>query len=644
MPELPVQTGQTVQVQQVPTGFSQAHITPEDQGAGIAKGLAQAGQVIGEIATQQRRLKADFDAVEADHEFVKQESAAWEDFKTKYKPNEYKDHLEEYQNSLEALLPKVAKERKLDDPLAQKAYHTMTRRRMDFRMAHATQFAGDQLEKWMDNSAIATTDHAIEQARNSPPPTIKTPEGGEVIDTRDMGTNMLQAAHERMERLGKQMPADKAAFIVHNDQVKIVEGALSGYLGNDDPAAMKKFLDAPIVGVNDANGIPMTPKRILGEKWKEWERKADRLHAEKKGDALGFATLAANNFDPVAAEKDLQGQLEKKSITQEEYRNSVDAVKHHSDLHQDLVNKQVASDERIAWRAINANGGSPVGAFNTPEERQAWQRLQDTDFPRRVRAGSEKDEARDMLVGARWTEWLANNHEKASKMNLDELLKVARSKEIGMTGPTEKYVVPSINRFMMEKNPLRKRGEAETIQVGQVEIWKGLGKEFDPARPELNKWQNWEDPVERKAYAMYMQRLTDWLGKWYADPANKDTQPSPEEFQKAMGPLLEKVEIPPGPDRPFLPWKPIQEPRIKQMARNLLRTGAGSGNTQDVKPGLPGTGVTPTPSPAPASPKKAEEEIPQADLKDIDDVLKENNKPITDENRRKLWKAMNGGK
>jgi hypothetical protein len=80
------------------------------------------------------------------------------------------------------------------------------------------------------------------------------------------------------------------------------------------------------------------------------------------------------------------------------------------------------------------------------------------------------------------------------------------------------------------------------------------------------------------------------------------------------------------------------------MARNLLRTGAGSGNTQDVKPGLPGTGVTPTPSPAPASPKKAEEEIPQADLKDIDDVLKENNKPITDENRRKLWKAMNGGK
>ena len=574
---LPEQIEPTVAPTGIQGGTLQTYVRPEQIGGQVARGLQEAGAATGDIAHRQRLLNADFQAVEADHEFVKRETDEWEKFKTKYKPNELKDHLPEYQASLESLGQKVLQDMGIKDPLAQKAYLTMTRRRQDFRMAHAIEYAGDQNEKWMDNEAQGSVDKAALNAQTRPPP--MRADGS--FDTRDLGLDLSEMAHLYGTRLEQHMPADKAAEKVHEAQIKVIESALGGFVGNDQVREGKAFLDAPIAGVTDAQGVQLTPRRILGARALTWENKLKERHAEKVGDVLGLAVMQATGMNSLKAEQELQRRAalpedNPDHIDAQTLKQAVDSVAHYGQVHKDVEAQTIADAEKTVYRAIHNNGDSLVGAFKTKEELEAWDLLKDTNFKERLRNELRKDENPDGIAMARFTEYLVNNTEEASKMSVAQLEKKAR--ELGATQSQMTHIGARIEHFISQKDPERRRQAATQAMQAHADLFESLGKPYDAAHPEQNKWSNWSDPLERKAAALWEQKFFEWQGKWERE--HKGAAPPDEEYEKFKASLLQRVPAPPGTFH-WRVWETPTEPRILQMARQSL--AAPSGKTQDIQ-------------------------------------------------------------
>ena len=615
MGNLPIQTGQTVEVQQAPGPFSTAKFTPDDFGAGIGKGLLGLGQAIQKKEEEDQRLRADFDATNADHEFVKQEAQLWDEFKTKYRPDQYKDKLSEYQTALERLSPQVMKDSKLSDPIAQKLFHSMTRRRIDYRMAHAAQFAGDASEKWMDNEAMGTVDKGILHAQTQPPKTITTPEGAEIVDTRDLGVDLNAATRQRMARLSRQMPEDKAAAYVHKDHIAIIEGALNGYAGSEDYKGARAFLDAPIIGVNDADGLPMTPRRVLGARAKVWEGKFKEAGSKKEGDLRGFTFLDEADGDPVAAMEAAKSALKLPAtdpghLPEDQRKAAFEAIDNYSGAQQRATHKQNVSDQEIIYAGVHRAGDSldTFLATMNPEESKAWIRQQRTGFKEHLIGILKQDEVRDMTAMLAWSEWVRDNYERASGMSPKDLLAAAHD-EAKISPTMDKYLVPRIERFLSEKVPARAIGKARQHEIGMSELMHAMGKEYDPARPELNRYTNWPNDLERQTAALYEEKLNNWLGNWYGDPNNaKSSMPSPQEFAEFKKGLFERVPITledqsAGQKLRGLVSQPT-ELSIQREARALLKP-TGSGTTTLKAPTAPPKAAPAGVAPLPADRREA---------------------------------------
>lgn len=281
--------------------------SPAAFGVGLGQAVQGVAAAAGSILTQERHLKAQFDAADKELEYGVQLDKTVEAFKNDvkaFRPAEgqsYEDGIaalrEKYGTTLEGLRGKVGGA--LSDPLAFKNFDVRTRLQTQAALRHMLVSGDQHVEAWRGTVAKATVDSAIERSGS-----VTGNTQADLLNLQTQAATGIRALQEHLRATG--VPDEEIQRTIHKSEADMVGKALTAY-GSNFQAGLA-FLNGTLPGTSLRVGYdPSNPQgeSILdGAETARWLAHFTQHKEQKVGENLGAQWYFSGQRDPEKAARE----------------------------------------------------------------------------------------------------------------------------------------------------------------------------------------------------------------------------------------------------------------------------------------------------------------------------------------------------
>lgn len=309
MPELPVLTTPTVEVQGIPGGTSQAHVTGA-QGRELGAAVSALGQRMQVAQALASADAADLEAAGA----LGEQQVQFRMLKGNITPAQEKAHIDQMEKTRAEIGVKMG-EKFYNSPMAQTMFKQQSSRRLEGMIAQSRYHAESERQKYVVGVAKLRHEDVMQRL----PDLAADPAKWLELVQEDTAKN--DALGQLLNLSGPELEAHLRTM--HKDHVN---ATMDGLLAKD-PKAAKMFLDADIPGF----GVPR--EVIGGVKGKYWDGKIKEIGGKVDGVRAAEDVYARFGTKKEAGDRELhamyrRGELDEASLpaAQAQYDRSVQAI------------------------------------------------------------------------------------------------------------------------------------------------------------------------------------------------------------------------------------------------------------------------------------------------------------------------------
>lgn len=309
MPELPVLTTPTVEVQGIPGGTSQAHITGQ-VGRELGQGVLELGKRMQAAQALASADAADLKAADS----LSEQQAEFRQLKGNITPAQEKAHIDKMEKTRAEIGAEMST-KFYNSPMSEALYKQQSRRRLEGMIAQSRYHAESERQKYV--VGVAKLRH--EDVMNRLPDLASDP--GKWLELVQEDTAKNDALGQLLNLSGPELEAHLRTM--HKDHVN---ATMDGLLAKD-PKEAKRFLDAAIPGFG-------TPREVIGGvKGKYWDGKIKEIGGKVDGVKAAESVYAKFGTKKEAGDRELhamyqRGELDETSLpaAQAQYDRSVQAI------------------------------------------------------------------------------------------------------------------------------------------------------------------------------------------------------------------------------------------------------------------------------------------------------------------------------
>lgn len=512
--------------------------TPESYGGAVGVGLEQLGQNLGHIAIKERMLAAEFTADSRDLAFAREAGDVFANFRKQQGENAL--NAAPVIDKIDSIREKYAGD--LNDPLAQRLYHSASRRRAENLVQMVEMHSAVERDRFYANTDQGLRDDAVDKMRNA----YASPEA------------ISRAAEEYIPKQVRYLRDVRglSSGQVNAEVRKFVQIGVNAALGQAVAAQTPEGVQAGIGLINSnlkLGDSEYSVRSVLGKDVEIWESRLKKSVALETGKQVG-ASVFLSNYDPVRrkvkddqeALNQIYAQFGTKGEDGKVTVTDPDGLAHAIATYNSLSGVQQQANDAHTGTQVGTllqmiNSGAPLSQVKSAPE---WKDLLDTDWPNKLQAYYEHKNKLDD----------PNERRLASARTPAESLALAQFYD----GPKQRYLGPDgaklfVNDWAGKMHPTDL--ERELIRVGASPKndppWahRALSDAMGQVMIRLDK-KNPPDPKhvddynedEIAAYGKVQEGMIQFLRRWSEEHHG---QPPPKaEVQKELDQYMQEVIVP----------------------------------------------------------------------------------------------------